>query len=316
MDCSVELKKDNGAKYRISLFDKHNLKNNHLQIIKHNPKQGKNSVAILINGLPIVQIHFVEEEVTMETALKTLDYDEELNPFRFTQIFVLSNGFDTKYFSNSIKSQKPEEKIQMAESWGYSNSPKHIGEIVQFATTFLSPNVLLNILSKYCILDSEGHLKILRPYQIAAIERILNKIQSSINAPSETQGTDGYIWHANGTGKTLTSLKITQLAFDIPEVKKVILLSDKKCLDDQIYSAYKRFLDESINLKDLKKIINDGERRIIVTNTQKLRRLLGETDAINSEIKNERVVIISDECHRNHTEIFRTLINKHFSVKN
>lgn len=326
-DCTVKFKRKSGEKCRIILFDKENPQFNHLQVasLHSRPKGiGKYNVIILVNGLPMVQINLTKGEVSIEGAYENLRDGEDDGLFEFIQIFAISNGIDTKYFSNAIKSKSRDGQIHIAESWGYADGGAPVKEIVDFAHTFLNKRTLLEILARYCVLDSSGNLKILRSYQVAAIERVLHHIRESISSNENNSGIGGYIWHANGTGKTLTSFKVTQLAFEIPEVKKVLFVIDKKDLNNQTYSQYKNFLgkvedqaiDNTLDTKALKRVINDDTRRIIVTTTQKLSRLLSEDDATTEETKNSRIVIIADECHRNQTPRLKELINRNFDSKN
>lgn len=328
----VELKRDDGKICNITLFDKRRPQHNYVQVMRQfvDPEANKRyDVTILVNGLPMVQIELKRRGTKIENAFQQIHrYREEAfsDLFEFIQIFVISNGTDTKYFSNTVKHEPPgsrKKSIRFAANWAYASGKPQIRDIMDFSRTFLNKRVLLEVLTKYCVLDLAGNLKILRPYQIAAIERILCRINSSINMNLKKEEAGGYIWHTTGSGKTLTSFKAAQLALNIPTVKKVLFVVDRKDLDSQTYAEYRNFLgdaedqtiDNTKNTNALRELLNDEVPRIIVTTIQKLRRLLNEKEALNENLKRGKIIIISDECHRSQTSTIKDLLNKNFEAK-
>lgn len=299
---------DDGTIKNIFLFDKKNVARNKVQVIKQFEIKGvrtnRYDVTILVNGLPMVQIELKKRGVAIREAFNQIhryskeSFNQENSLYRFVQIFVISNGTDTLYFANTTKRDK--NSFDFTMNWAMSNN-KQLQDIKDFTATFFQKNTLLNVLLNYSVFDASDTLLIMRPYQIAATERILWKIKSAHNAKkwSSTDG-GGYIWHTTGSGKTLTSFKAARLATELDFIKKVFFVVDRKDLDYQTMKEYQRFSPDSVNGSDsttgLKKNIAKDDNKIIVTTIQKLNNLMkAEHDLA---IYKEPVVFIFDECHR------------------
>ena len=334
------LKRDNGETKNIYLIDKQNIHNNSLQVINQYEAEGSRAnrydVTVLVNGLPLVHIELKRRGVDIREAFNQINrYQRDSfwsgsGLFQYVQLFVISNGTFTKYYSNTVrylhvkeasggvKSKKTSNSYEFTSWWAdASNEP--IFDLMAFGKTFFAKHSLLNVLTRYCVFTADQELLVMRPYQIVATERILQRITVSQN--SKTLGTldaGGYIWHTTGSGKTLTSFKTAQLASRIPEVEKVLFVVDRKDLDFQTMKEYDRFeqgaANSNNNTAKLKKQLEDRESRIIVTTIQKLSLYLKRN--AGSDVTKLRVVIIFDECHRSQFGDMHREIKKSFSRYN
>ena len=299
---------DDGRIKNIHLLDKTMLARNSVQVLTQFAQKGKHAnrydVTILVNGLPLVQIELKKRGVAIREAFNQVhryskeSFNEENSLFRFLQIFVISNGTDTRYFANTTKRDK--NSFDFTMNWAQANN-ELIRDLKDFTATFLQKETLLNVLIHYSVFDTSNTLLIMRPYQIAATERILWKTRSThlANNWSNTE-SGGYIWHTTGSGKTLTSFKAARLATELDFVKKVFFVVDRKDLDYQTMKEYQRFSPDSVNgsasTAGLKRNPEKDDNKIIVTTIQKLNNLMKSED--NLPIYREQVVFIFDECHR------------------
>lgn len=330
------LKREDGTSKNIYLIDKKNIHNNYLQVINQYSTDDGNyknryDVTILVNGLPLVHTELKRRGVPLKEAFAQIDrYQRDSfwagsGLFEYIQIFVISNGTHTKYYSNTTResSIKEQSKSNKAKSKKTSNSfeftsfwaaadNKTIPDLVDFTRTFLAKHTLLNILTKYCIFTSENLLLVMRPYQIAATEKIINKIQISTNY--KQFGTGGFVWHTTGSGKTLTSFKAAQIASSLPDIDKVFFVVDRNDLDYQTIKEYDKFekgaANGNKNTAILKKNIEDNSKKILVTTIQKLSIFVKKNKGHN--IFDKRVVLIFDECHRSQFGEMHALIVKNF----
>lgn len=299
---------DNGRIQNIYLLDKRNLANNTLQVINQFEQTGsydnRYDVTILVNGLPLVHIELKKRGVAIREAFNQIhryskeSFNKENSLFKYIQIFVISNGTDTRYFANTTKRDKNSYDFTM--NWATAKNTL-IKDLKDFTATFLQKNTLLNVLVNYCVFDVSDTLLIMRPYQIAATERILWKIKSSYLAKSwSNKESGGYIWHTTGSGKTLTSFKAARLATELDFIEKVFFVVDRKDLDYQTMKEYQRFSPDSVNGSEstagLKRNIDKDDNKIIVTTIQKLNNLMKSEDKL--PIYDKQVVFIFDECHR------------------
>ncbi|MFJ1378100.1 type I restriction endonuclease subunit R [Capnocytophaga canimorsus] len=303
---------DDGHIQNIYLIDKNNFTRNKVQVIHQFEQKGKHAnrydVTILVNGLPMVQIELKKRGVAIREAFNQVhryskeSFNSESSLFKYLQIFVISNGTDTRYFANTVKRNK--NSFDFTMHWARANNER-IKDLKDFTATFFQKNTLLQVLFKYSVLDTTDTLLIMRPYQIAATERILWKIQSSYHAKKwgNTQEEDksgGYIWHTTGSGKTLTSFKTARLATGLPFIDKVFFVVDRKDLDYQTMKEYQKFSPNSVNGSEstagLKRNIEKDDNKIIVTTIQKLNNLMRSENDL--EIYHKQVVFIFDECHR------------------
>lgn len=318
------LEKDDGTSKNIYLIDKKNIHNNRLQVINQYIENGGNynnryDVTVLVNGLPLVHIELKRRGVALKEAFNQINrYQKESfwvgsGLYEYIQIFVISNGTSTKYYSNTTreshikekqttrnKSKKTSNSFEFTSYWADANN-KVIADLVDFTRTFFSKHTILNILTKYCVFTSEELLLVMRPYQIVATERIINKISVSTNYKKMgTIEAGGYIWHTTGSGKTLTSFKTAQLATNLEYIDKVLFVVDRKDLDYQTMREYDRFEKGAANgnrsTKILQKQLEDDAARIIVTTIQKLSEFVKRNP--NHSIFKKHVVLIFDECHR------------------
>ena len=319
------LHRDNGENKNIYLIDKKHIHNNRLQVINQYQEDKGNhdtryDVTILVNGLPLVHIELKRRGVAIREAfnqIKRYQHDSfwaASGLFEYAQIFIISNGTHTKYYSNTTrishvkemsdggcsKSKKTSNSFEFTSFWADGKN-KVIADLVDFTKTFLSKHTILNVLTKYCVFTSEELLLVMRPYQIAATEKILSKIVVSTNY--KTTGTleaGGYIWHTTGSGKTLTSFKTAQLASAMPDVDKVLFVVDRKDLDYQTMKEYDRFekgaANSNASTKILQKQLEDPNARIIITTIQKLGVFIGRNKG--HKVFKQHFVIIFDECHR------------------
>ena len=337
----VSLERDNGETKNITLIDKRNPGNNHMQVIhQYVPSGGtaKNryDVTILVNGLPMVHIELKRRGVSIREAFNQIDrYQREsfwagLALFQYVQIFVISNGTQTKYYSNTTRMAR-EDETDEAKSAGrkiesnsfeftsyWSDAENNIiTDIEDFAQTFLRKQTLLNVLTKYCVFTVDSMLMAMRPYQIAATERILLRIDTAIkNRWQGTTKAGGYIWHTTGSGKTLTSFKTAQLAAKMDNVKKVLFVVDRQDLDYQTMKEYDNFEKDCANSNSNSEILKDQLKEksatIIITTIQKLSKVLKNKADELRELLNENVVLIFDECHRSQFGDMHKLVRKSF----
>ncbi|OZV24149.1 type I restriction endonuclease subunit R [Streptococcus sobrinus] len=299
---------DDGHIQNIYLLDKKNIARNKVQVINQLRQVGSSSnrydVTILVNGLPLVQIELKKRGIPIREAFNQVhryskeSFNEASSLYKYLQIFVISNGTDSRYFANTTKRDK--NSFDFTMNWALKNNDP-IQDLKDFTPTFLDKNTLLNILINYSVFDTSNTLLIMRPYQIAATERIIWKIKSSINAKLKSgRDTGGYIWHTTGSGKTLTSFKAARLATEMEEVDKVFFVVDRKDLDYQTMKEYQRFSPESVNGSNstagLIRNIEKDDHKIIVTTIQKLNHFMSKVK--DHEIYQKQVVFIFDECHR------------------
>ena len=334
---------DNGLTKNIKLIDKQNVHNNRLQVINQYEEEGgtyKNryDVTILVNGLPMVHIELKKRGRDIKEAFNQIDrylrdsFWVGRAMFDFVQIFVISNGTETKYYSNTTRYAKEQEGIQGQRkhktdgntfeftSYWSDQENQLLTDIRDFTTTFFAKHTILNILTKYCVFNVDKQLLVMRPYQIAATEKILQRIQTAIY--NKWQGTikaGGYIWHTTGSGKTLTSFKTAQLASRIDQVNKVLFVVDRKDLDYQTMKEYDNFEKDCANSNSsarvLLKQLKDPSVSIIITTIQKLSNLMKPNIYDNDErlkeiLQKENIVLIFDECHRSQFGDMHKLITK------
>lgn len=299
---------DDGRIQNIYLFDKKNMARNKLQVIKQFEQVGTHAnrydVTILVNGLPLVQIELKKRGVAIREAFNQIhryskeSFNSEHSLFKFLQLFVISNGTDTRYFANTTKRNK--NSFDFTMNWAKSDN-ELIKDLKDFTATFLQKRTLLNVLLQYSVFDVSDTLLIMRPYQIAATERILWKIKSSYEAKNwrKPEG-GGFIWHTTGSGKTLTSFKAARLATELNFIDKVFFVVDRKDLDYQTMKEYQRFSPDSVNGSDstagLKRNLGKDDNKIIVTTIQKLNNLMKSEGDL--PVYDQQVVFIFDECHR------------------
>jgi len=334
------LKLDSGEAKNIYLLDKQNIHNNKLQVLNQYEAQGARSnrydVTVLVNGLPMVHIELKRRGVDIREAFNQINrYQRDSfwagsGLFQYVQLFVISNGTYTKYYSNTVRDQhikeasgnvrtrKTSNSYEFTSWWADANNTP-IFDLMAFGKTFFAKHSILNVLTRYCVFTSDQSLLVMRPYQIVATERILQRIAVSQNSKSlGTIAAGGYIWHTTGSGKTLTSFKTAQLASRLPEVEKVLFVVDRKDLDFQTMKEYNRFEDGAANSNTntaiLKKQLEDRNSRIIVTTIQKLSRYIKQNKG--SEITKRRTVLIFDECHRSQFGDMHRQIRKAFSNYN
>ncbi len=299
---------DDGHIENIYLLDKKNVLNNKLQVIKQFEQTGSHAnrydVTILVNGLPLVQVELKKRGVAIREAFNQVhryskeSFNSENSLYKFLQLFVISNGTDCRYFANTTKRDKNSFNFTM--NWAKADNAL-IKDLTDFTATFFQKHALLEVLLKYSVFGADNTLLVMRPYQIAATERILWKIKSAYHAKSwsNTKG-GGFIWHTTGSGKTLTSFKAARLATELDFVDKVLFVVDRKDLDYQTMKEYQRFSPDSVNGSEntagLKRNMEKDDNKIIVTTIQKLNNLMrGDGDL---PIYNKQVVFIFDECHR------------------
>lgn len=299
---------DDGHIKNIYLVDKQNLSRNKVQVIRQFVQEGSHlnryDVTILVNGLPLVQVELKKRGVAIREAFNQVhryskeSFNANNSLYKYIQVFVISNGTDSRYFANTVERSK--NSFDFTMNWAKANNSL-IKDLKDFTATFFQKNTLLNVILTYSVFDSNNTLLIMRPYQIAATERILWKIKSSYQAKkwSTTEG-GGYIWHTTGSGKTLTSFKAARLATQLDFIDKVFFVVDRKDLDYQTMKEYQRFSPDSVNGSEntagLKRNINKDDNKIIVTTIQKLNNLMkGENDL---PIYQKQVVFIFDEAHR------------------
>ena len=332
------LKRDDGTSKNITLIDKKCIHNNRLQVINQYVENSGNydnryDVTILVNGLPLVHIELKRRGVALKEAFNQINrYQRDSfwagsGLYEYIQIFVISNGTSTKYYSNTTreshikeqistrnKSKKTSNSFEFTSYWADSNN-KVISDLVDFTRTFFAKHTILNILTKYCVFTSEELLLVMRPYQIVATERILNRIQVATNYKKMgTIEAGGYIWHTTGSGKTLTSFKTAQLASKLDYIDKVLFVVDRKDLDYQTMKEYDRFQKGAANgnrsTKVLQKQLEDTTSKIIVTTIQKLSEFVKRNK--NHPVYQKHLVLIFDECHRSQFGDMHKMIVQNF----
>lgn len=332
------LKRDDGTSKNITIIDKKCIHNNRLQVINQYVENSGNydnryDVTVLVNGLPLVHIELKRRGVALKEAFNQINrYQRDSfwagsGLYEYIQIFVISNGTSTKYYSNTTreshikeqtstrnKSKKTSNSFEFTSYWADSNN-KVISDLVDFTRTFFAKHTILNILTKYCVFTSEDLLLVMRPYQIVATERILNRIQVATNYKKMgTIEAGGYIWHTTGSGKTLTSFKTAQLASKLDYIDKVLFVVDRKDLDYQTMKEYDRFQKGAANgnrsTKVLQKQLEDTTSKIIVTTIQKLSEFVKRNK--NHPVYQKHLVLIFDECHRSQFGDMHKMIVQNF----
>ena len=332
------LKRDDGTSKNITLIDKKCIHNNRLQVINQYVENSGNydnryDVTILVNGLPLVHIELKRRGVALKEAFNQINrYQRDSfwagsGLYEYVQIFVISNGTSTKYYSNTTreshikeqistrnKSKKTSNSFEFTSYWADANN-KVIPDLVDFTRTFFAKHTILNILTKYCVFTSEDMLLVMRPYQIVATERILNRIQISTNYKKMGKiEAGGYIWHTTGSGKTLTSFKTAQLASKLEYIDKVLFVVDRKDLDYQTMKEYDRFEKGAANgnrsTRVLQRQLEDTTSKIIVTTIQKLSEFVKINK--NHPVYQKHLVLIFDECHRSQFGDMHKMIVKNF----
>ena len=342
-DSVLNLTRDDGTTKNITLLDKKNIHSNRVQVInQYEETQGAHDtrydVTVLVNGFPMVHIELKRRGVAIREAFNQIkryqrdSFWASSGLYEYVQIFVISNGTHTKYYSNTTrdahireqsgsgrrKSKKTSNSFEFTSYWADGNN-KIIADLVDFTKTFFAKHTLLNILARFCVFTSEKLLLVMRPYQITATERILQRIELAHNyKKAGTLAAGGYIWHTTGSGKTLTSFKTAQLATRLPYVDKVLFVVDRKDLDYQTIKEYDKFEKGAANgnnsVKVLTNQMEDPNARIIITTIQKLGIFV--TKNPKHTVFQQRLVLIFDECHRSqfgelHTAITRAFKNYH-----
>ena len=331
--------REDGTQLNISLIDKKDVHHNSTQVINQyavdsGTQKNRYDVTILVNGLPLVHIELKRRGVLLKEAFNQINrYGRESfwadnALFEFVQIFIISNGTTTKYYSNTTRDNHIKEQNSKAKAgrqrtcnsyeftsyWSDAKN-KLLNDLEDFTATFLSRHSLLNILTRFCVLTEQNILMAMRPYQIAATERLLNRIEVAHNAKLYgTVKAGGYIWHTTGSGKTLTSFKAAQLATKLPYIDKVLFVVDRKDLDYQTMREYDRFQKGAANgntsTSVLEKQITDSKSKIIITTIQKLSSYIKKNP--DSDIYKKEVVLIFDECHRSQFGDMHAAITKKF----
>lgn len=322
-DFIYNLKRDNGATQNIRIIDKTNIHNNSLQVINQVTVEGKYKniydVTILVNGLPLVHIELKRRGVALKEAFNQIrryqheSFWAESGLYEYAQIFVISNGTQTKYYSNTTREQarlenvkrsnkrKSSHSYEFTSSWADAKN-KTIDDLVDFTETFFAKHALLNVLTKYCVFTVDNLLLVMRPYQIVATEKIMNRIHINLNDTKRIGKIEagGYIWHTTGSGKTLTSFKAARMASDLPQIAKVLFVVDRKDLDYQTMKEYDKFekgaANSNVSTAVLKRQIENPNARIIITTIQKLTNFVRGNK--EHPIYKQNVVLIFDECHR------------------
>ena len=339
------LRRDNGESKNIQLIDKKCIHHNSLQVINQyaiSTEEGaahdnRYDVTVLVNGLPLIHIELKRRGVPIREAFNQIDrYQRDSfwassGLYEFVQIFVISNGTNTKYYSNTTrfnhikdakaqkaKKSKTSNSFEFTSFWADANN-RIIPDLVDFTKTFFCKHTILNILTRYCVFTAENMLLVMRPYQIVATERILNRIEIANNYKKYgTVAGGGYIWHTTGSGKTLTSFKTAQLATKLDYIDKVLFVVDRKDLDYQTMKEYDRFEKGAANSNTstavLKRQLEDDNAKIIITTIQKLATFIKKN--AGHSIFDKRVVIIFDECHRSQFGDMHQAITKYFKKYN
>lgn len=299
---------DDGHLKNIKIIDKNNIHNNFLQVMNQFQQEGNHhnryDVTVLVNGLPLVHIELKKRGVNLHEAFNQIhryskeSFNQENSLYKYVQIFVISNGTYTRYFANTTAQNK--NHYEFTCEWADAKN-KVIRDLEDFTKTFFEKRTILEVLTKYCVFDTSNILLIMRPYQIAATERILWKIKSSYESKKAGKvEAGGFIWHTTGSGKTLTSFKTARLATALEFIDKVFFVVDRKDLDYQTMKEYQKFQPDSVNgskdTKELKRSIEKEDNRIVVTTIQKLNEFVKRNP--NHDIYEKHCVFIFDECHR------------------
>ncbi len=299
---------DDGHIQNIYLFDKKTVARNKVQVVRQVEQTGSHAnrydVTLLVNGLPLVQVELKKRGVAIQEAFNQIhryskeSFNSDHSLFRYLQLFVISNGTDTRYFANTTKRHK--NSFDFTMNWAQSDNTR-IRDLKDFTATFFQKDTLLKVLLQFSVFDVSDTLLVMRPYQIAAAERILRKINSSYQSKRwSKQESGGYIWHTTGSGKTLTSFKAARLATELDYIDKVFFVVDRKDLDFQTMKEYQRFSPDSVNGSDstagLKRNLEKDDNKIIVTTIQKLNNLIKTESDLTAY--SQQVVFIFDECHR------------------
>ena len=336
----VDFKLDDNSVRNIYLFDKEQVHANRLQVMRQFCAEGKKrdryDVTILVNGLPMVHVELKRAGGRLKEAFNQIEryqvesFSEGSRLFEFVQIFVISTGVETKYYSNTTRKgavddhngfkKKSSASFEFTSYWADARN-NVVHNLFDFAKTFFGRAAILNILAKYCVFDTDKKLLVMRPYQICAAERIVQKIRAAAYA-KEWSGTarGGYVWHTTGSGKTLTSFKTAQLAAKIPDVDQVVFVVDRKDLDYQTMREYERFQQGAVvgtkSSSELGKILNsrDPSQKIVVTTIQKLSSFC-ESAAKDSVAAAKKFVFIFDECHRSQFGLMRDAIDAYFKKR-
>ncbi len=333
------LKRDNGEDKNIYLLDKSNIHNNTLQVINQyatddGVRSNRYDVTVLVNGLPLVHIELKRRGVAIQEAFNQINrYQRESfwassGLFEYVQLFVISNGTHTKYYSNTTRFSHIEEQKSGASkkgkkssnsfeftSWWADHTNRPITDLIDFSRTFFAKHTILSILTKYCVFTVDRQLLVMRPYQIVATEKILSRIETSSNYKKYgTIDWGGYVWHTTGSGKTLTSFKTAQLAKKLPFIDKVLFIVDRKDLDYQTMREYDKFekwaANSNTSTAKLKKQLEDPNAKIIITTIQKLDKFIKKHD--EHTIYDGHIVLIFDECHRSQFGDMHKSITKAF----
>lgn len=324
---------DDGREQNLVLIDKESLSNNTVQVINQYESEGSRKnrydVTILVNGLPLVHIELKRRGVNIRDAFQQIErYKRESfwansGLYEYIQIFVISNGTNTRYYANSVRSNlTSQDRAKKKKSWEFTNtwadrSNTPILDLIDFTGTFFTKNVLLKMLVHYSVLTVNNDLLVMRPYQIAATESVLGRINTVIHNPSlfNTNKGGGYVWHTTGSGKTLTSFKTAQLATNIDGIGKIVFVVDRKDLDDQTIREYERFQEGSVSSnstsRQLGEQLTSTDSKIIVTTIHKLSHFVKRTSA-NHEVFKTPTVFIFDECHRSQFGEMRRHITQSF----
>ena len=342
---------DDGHQDNVTIFDKKNVHNNYLQVInQYTPEGGarenRYDVTILVNGLPLVHVELKRRGVPIRQAFNQINrYQREsfwsgTGLFEYVQIFVISNGTQTKYYSNTTRNSHIREMSNVSKkaqskhtsnsfeftSWWADETNKPITDLMDFTKTFFSKHTILNIIAKYCIFTSDNMLMVMRPYQICATEKILNRINIAHNYHYDgSMKAGGYIWHTTGSGKTLTSFKTARLATTLDFIDKVVFVVDRKDLDYQTMKEYDHFekgaANSNTSSNELRRQLKSTEpkKNLVITTIQKLSSMLKNKNYEDEvkEITNKSIVFIFDECHRSqfgemHTQIIKRF--KHYYI--
>ena len=313
---------DDGHIKNIYLVDKKNIARNKVQVISQFEQTGTQAnrydVTILVNGLPLVQVELKRRGVAIREAFNQVhryskeSFNSDSSLFKYIQIFVISNGTDSRYFASTVERNK--NSFDFTMNWAKADNSL-IKDLKDFTVTFFQKNTLLNIIFTYSVFDTNNTLLVMRPYQIAATERILWKIKSAYQAKAwSSTNAGGYVWHTTGSGKTLTSFKAARLATQLDFIDKVFFVVDRKDLDYQTMKEYQRFSPDSVNGSEstagLKRNIDKDDNKIIVTTIQKLNNLMKSED--NLPVYQKQVVFIFDEAHRSQFGETQKLLRKKF----
>lgn len=317
-----DFKFDDGKIKNIKIIDKKNINNNYLQVTNQVTQKGEHlnryDVTILVNGLPLVQIELKKRGVAIKEAFNQIQrygyesFNIANSLYKYVQIFVISNGTHTRYFANTTA--RDQSSYDFTCEWADAKNNR-ISELEDFTATFFDKKTLLEVITKYCVFNASDILMLMRPYQIAATEKILWKIRSSYEAKNYASvNAGGYVWHTTGSGKTLTSFKTARLATELDFIDKVFFVVDRKDLDFQTMKEYQKFQKDSVNgskdTRELRKSIEKDDNKIVVTTIQKLNEFIKSNP--QHEVYKKHCVLIFDECHRSQFGLAQKNIRKNF----